>query len=135
MGRMTTGDTGMDGRQWKRKIKKSCEAAGTYRPFFDSVIETLAGILEKRDAAQELYDSEGAEAVIDYTNKGGSTNPTQNPSLRLINELNRDALAYWRELGLTPSSLRKLNEDAMRQRKTGTLAATLMEISKNGAAV
>ena len=37
----------------------------------------------------------------------------KNPLLTLWMELNRDALAYWRELGLTPSGLKRLNESAM----------------------
>ena len=51
--------------------------------------------------------------MIEYTNKGGSTNHIQNPLLKLANELNRDALTYWKELGLTPAGLKRLNEKAL----------------------
>lgn len=95
--------------KWLEKIRKACEDAGTYQPYFDSVIETLSEILEKRDAAQELYERNGSEPIIEYTNKGGATNLTQNPALRLINDLNCDALAYWRDLGLTPAGYKKLD--------------------------
>ena len=77
----------MTKNRWKSKIKASCEELGTYRPSFDVVIE--------------------------YTNKGGSTNHVQNPLLKLANELNRDALTYWKELGLTPAGLKRLNEKAL----------------------
>ena len=98
---------------WKNKIKKDCETAGTYKPFFDSVIDTLAGILEKRDEALEIYEKSGGSPIIKHTNKAGASNLEQNPALRLVNDLNRDALAYWRDLGLTPAGLKKLNDKAL----------------------
>ena len=42
----------MEQRKWKNKIKKACRDAGTYKPYFDNVIDTLASILEKRDEAE-----------------------------------------------------------------------------------
>ena len=78
--------------KWKTKIVKACEAAGTYREYFNPIIDTLAGILEKN----------------------GATNLEQNPLIRLINDLNRDALTYWKELGLTAASLKKINEAAIK---------------------
>lgn len=104
----------MTQKQWKNKIKKSCTAAGTYRAFFDDIIETLAGILERRDMAIETFEKTGGNVIVKHTNKGGSTNLEQNPALRLVNDLERDALAYWRELGLTPAGLKKLNDVALK---------------------
>lgn len=104
----------MNQKQWKTKIKKACTAAGTYRPFFDAVIDTLAGILERRDKALKYFEDEGGEVLVEHTNKAGSTNLEQNPALRLVNDLNRDALTYWRDLGLTPAGLKKLNETMLK---------------------
>ena len=87
--------------RWKSRIKRACKAAGTYQPFFDSVIDQLAGIMELRDSAQEFYEDNGAEPVVEYTNKGGATNLIKNPALVLIMDCNTQALAYWKELGLT----------------------------------
>lgn len=100
----------MDRKKWKAKIKNAMKKAGTYQPFFDSVVDTLAGILERRDDAQDLFESSGGKILVKHTNKGGATNIEQNPALRLINDLNRDALAYWRDLGLTPAGLKKLKD-------------------------
>ena len=55
--------------------------------------------------------------LIEYTNKNGTTNMIKNPLLTLLNDLDRDALAYWRDLGLTPAGLRKINEKAVQPRK------------------
>ena len=100
--------------EWKSKIEEATQSAGTYRPFFDAVIETLAGILERRDMAIETFEKTGGNVIVKHTNKGGSTNLEQNPALRLVNDLERDALAYWRELGLTPAGLKKLNDVALK---------------------
>lgn len=100
--------------KWKAKIVKACKAAGTYKEYFDPVVSTLAEILEKRDAAQKEFIESGARIMIEYTNKAGATNYVQNPLIRLINDLNRDALTYWKELGLTAASLKKINESAIK---------------------
>lgn len=63
--------------------------------------------------------------MVRHTNKAGATNLEQNPLLRVINDLNRDALAYWRDLGLTPAGLRKINEAAMKKVKKNALAEAL----------
>lgn len=115
----------MTKRAWKSKIKKACEEAGTYRPYFDHVIETLADILSKRDKAQEQFELSGGNAIIKHTNKNGATNLEQNPALRMINDLNRDALQYWRDLGLTPAGLKKINDKAMQKQKASALTEAL----------
>lgn len=99
---------------WKKKIKTASEAAGTYQPCFDSVIDTLAGILERRDNAEETFRRTGGNVLVTHTNKGGNTNIVQNPCLRLVNDLNRDALAYWRDLGLTPAGLKRIDDTAVK---------------------
>ena len=101
---------------WKKKIVEACEKAGTYRDFFDPVIDTLAGILEKRDQANEMFLESGGKVVVMHTNKAGAKNIEQNPMLRLMNDLNRDALAYWRDLGLTPAGYKKLNADVVQDK-------------------
>lgn len=110
---------------WKKKIKEATEAAGTYQPFFDGVIDTLADILSKRDDAQALYEASGNQAVVKHTNKGGATNIAKNPALVVISELNTQALAYWRDLGLTPAGLKKINEAAMKEKKRSALVEAL----------
>lgn len=113
---------------WEKRITEAAKAAGTYRPHFDSVISTLAAILEKRDAAQKEFDSSGRKMIVEHTNKSGSAYREQNPLLRLINELNRDALAYWRDLGLTPAGLKKIDEDALKKKKESALAVALRSL-------
>lgn len=113
---------------WKKKIKNACEEAGTYRPFFDAVIDTLAETLEKRDAAAEYYEFLGSMPIVDYTNKGGATNMVKNPALVIWDDLNKSALAYWRDLGLTPAGLKKIDESALNKKKKSGLAEVLMDL-------
>ena len=115
----------MKAKTWKSRIKKACEDAGTYRSFFDYPIETLAEILERRDAVQEKFNKPGGDAIVKHTNKNGSVYLEQNPMLRIINDLNRDALAYWRDLGLTPAGLKKINEKSMEKPKRSALAEAM----------
>lgn len=118
----------MTKRTWKTRIKKSCEDAGTYRDYFENVIDTLASILEKRDAAEEQYEKTGSHPMVMYTNKGGATNMVENPLLSLWDNLNKSALAYWRELGLTPAGLKRIDDTAMKKKKVNGLAAALREL-------
>lgn len=104
---------------WKKKIKKACQSVGTYKPEFDAVIETLAGIMEIRDEAAEQYEKSGGNPVVAYTNKAGHTNLRKNPALQVMNDCNIQALAYWRDLGLTPSGFKKLDGQVV-QKKEGS---------------
>ena len=91
----------MKKRSWKAKIKRACKEAGTYQPFFDNVIDALAGIMELHDKALEQFEESGGETVVEHTNKNGNTNIVKNPALAVVMDCNTQALAYWRELGLT----------------------------------
>lgn len=67
--------------------------------------------------------------MVVHVNKSGAANMEQNPALRLVNDLDRDALAYWRDLGLTPAGLKRINEGAMAtQEEADPLASALSQI-------
>lgn len=124
----------MEKNKWKSKIKKACVDAGTYKKYFDFTIDTLAGILEKRDEAAAILDKEGEELIIDQTNKSGFTNKVKNPAFSVWDDLNKTALGYWRDLGLTPAGLKKINEEIfvkIRDEKNGN---NLMELLKKAKA-
>lgn len=114
---------------WRKKITAASEAAGTYRPYFDQSIEILADIMEKRDQAAATYKELGSQPVIEFTNKGGATNLVKNPALVLWKELNQEALAYWRDLGLTPAGLKKISEEQLKPKQKSALADILSELN------
>lgn len=118
----------MTKRTWEKRIISSCKAAGTYRTYFSDVINTLAAILEKRDEAEKAYIESGSIPIVEYTNKGGATNQTKNPALALWDDLNKSALVYWRDLGLTPAGLKKLDETALKEQKKDAFADALSKV-------
>ena len=113
---------------WKKKIKADCIQAGTYAEWCESIIDTLAAILEKRDAAEKQFKQMKSLPIITHTNKAGAVNPTKNPALVMWNDLNASALAYWRDLGLTPSAFRKLTGDTLKKERAGGLAEALKSL-------
>ena len=115
-------------RKWAKVITENCKSVGTYRESFVPVIDSLAGILENRDKALETFEQSGGNILVKHTNKSGATNIEQNPALRLINDLNRDALAYWRDLGLTPAGLKRINEAEMKHKRRSALGEALSGI-------
>lgn len=102
--------------QWKRKIKRQCEEIGTYRPAFDGVISGLAEILEEWERAKEQFEQTGGRPVVQFEKDGA---PKKNPTLRALEELRTQALAYWRDLGLTPAGYKKLNADVVGDKGAG----------------
>lgn len=113
---------------WRKKIKEACDRAGTYQPFFDSVIDTLAGIMELRDNAQEKFEASGGNTIVKHTNKGGSTNIVKNPALVVLMDCNTQALQYWHQLGLTPKSYKAMTGSLNVKVESKTLEEALAEL-------
>ena len=116
----------MGKRKWKNRITRSCKEAGTYQNQFDDVIDTLAGILENRDRAQEQFEAMNCQPVVQHTNKKGSVNLVKNPALVIINECNAQALTFWKELGLTAKSFQSMQKAGFRPKET-----TFEDVLKN----
>lgn len=103
-------------------------AVGTYRDAFLPAIETLACTLETRDNVYDKFCELGSLPAVKYKNKGGATNLVKNPLLVQLDDLNKSALIYWRDLGLTPAGLKKIDEKAMRAKKRSALSEALMDL-------
>lgn len=104
----------MKKEEWHEIIVNSCIKAGTYREYFESVIDTLAETMEMRDDARSKFYKSGGNSVVSHTNQGGNTNIVKNPMLVVIDDLNKTALSYWRDLGLTPAGLKRIDENKMK---------------------
>lgn len=118
----------MTEKKWKETIKAKCQDVGTYKEAFDPVIESLASILAQRDRTKAEFKKSGGKSVMCYVNKAGAENMVKNPLLVLWDDLNKSALAYWRDLGLTPAGLKKLNEKAMQAPKKNALNEALKKL-------
>lgn len=122
----------MDKAEWKNRIKQAAEEAGTYRAYFDSIIDTLAEIMMMRDDAMRLFYESGGETVVEHTNKGGATNIVKNPALVVVDDMNKTALAYWRDLGLTPAGLKRIKDFKPEEReKRSALEVALEQLAAN----
>lgn len=123
----------MDKVRWKTRIKKACIAAGTYKPFFDDLISTLAGILERRDECERQYAETGEGMTIERTNKAGFSTMVKNPTMVFYDDFCNTALRYWKELGLTPAQLKKISDDSFskpREEKKGNDLINLLRMKQ-----
>jgi hypothetical protein len=115
---------------YKKMLIEQTQQIGTYKEAFLPAIDTLAGILEQRDKTHREFTASGGKAVITHTNKAGATNMERNPALLQWESLNSDALQYWRDLGLTPAGLKKIDEKLMKPQKKSTFESLLSGLDK-----
>lgn len=121
----------MTRKTYVSRITDACKKTGTYQPAFDQVISTLAQILETRDKAQADYEATGTNPVIARKLGSGEIQMVKNPYLQTIMDLNNQALAYWRDLGLTPKGLKTINDQTIKEaanKGKPTLASFLADI-------
>lgn len=114
--------------RWKKEIIEQTKAVGMYKDAFLPAIQTLAEILEQRDRAMKQYVDSGSEVLIKKVSDRGSVNFVKNPLLQIWDDLNKSALAYWRDLGLTPAGLKRIDEKSMKTQKKNGLAEALKEL-------
>ena len=96
-----------------RRIRKSCETLGTYKPEFDPVITRLGELIQRKADAETLFRKSGGHIIIEQTNKGGAKYLTRNPFLSEIDAANTQILALEKELGLTPAALKKIHDEQL----------------------
>ena len=120
-------------KSWINEIKKQMALKDVESEGFENVIQTLAELLEQRDKIFKRYQDEGSEVMVLYTSDRGNENLIINPLLKEWQNMNRDALVYWRELGLTPASLKKINEDSMKGNEGSPLDKVLANLEKQSA--
>lgn len=99
-------------RQYRNDIIRRMKGVGTYREEFTPTIERLASLYVQRDQLDARIAKEDPSPVVMHTNKGGSTNMAKNPLLATRDALFDKLLSHERELGLTPTALRKMNASA-----------------------
>lgn len=122
----------MNKNEYEEKIKAQITIDAECLPSFQTSIDILAEILEERDRVHEAYIKDGARPVIDFTSDRGSVNPKKNPLLMQWQDLNAQALAYLRDLGITPAGMRKLQGTIPTQTQGGKLEKMLEDIMNTG---
>ena len=100
----------MTAKKWVNLIKKQMETNGVYKDSFVSAVNALGEILEQRDKIKEEYDNSGQGPVVEHISDRGAVQYKANPMLKMWMDLNAQALTYWKDLGLTPAGLKKIND-------------------------
>lgn len=98
----------MEFKKVKRDLIKKMKSVGTYDKSFDEIINLTANILIDLETAKQNFESSGSKMVVMHTNKNGSKNLVKNPFYLSIEKLRDDSILYLRELGLTPTGLKKI---------------------------
>lgn len=107
------------------------KAIGTYDNAFVLSINLLDKLFTDYYKARKQWEDEGSKLVIEYTNKNNQTNVVKNPLYQSLEKLRMDILTYLRELGLTPSGLKKLKQDSFNdENKVSKLDELLISLSQ-----
>lgn len=122
----------MKSSEWKEIIEEQCKEAGTMRKAFIPVIDALSQILERRDCIYKQFIDEGAQVVVERISDRGSKNKAKNPLFIAWNDLNTQALTYWRELGCTPKGLKQISDESVKagNRNKGSFADIIREFER-----
>lgn len=110
---------------YRTKIRARCEAVGTYKPEFEPVISRLAEYYMRQKRLNDLYQETGGQPMVKAK---GSGLAVKNPVLDEMDKLSRLILDLERELGLTPASLRRVNESAFKAKEQSGFSLALAEV-------
>lgn len=118
----------MTRKKWREAILNDMRQLDIDSTGFDITINLAADTLYELDRARAAYKKSGSIAVIEHTNKSGSTNKAKNPELTIVLDLKTKAREFLAELGLTPAAQKRLTNDAPKKEKLSPLAKALSEI-------
>ena len=96
-----------------QKIRARMKQVGTYRPELQLTMERLARIYIRMKEAEDQFQDEGRQILVEQATSTGGVKTVKNPLLTEIDSLNKQALEIETALGLTPAALKKVNEIAM----------------------
>ncbi len=111
----------------KKKIIKSMESIGVYRPEYDPTIVSYATLRWQYEKLQKEFIETGMKYTEEFTNKNGSTNDRKAIVYQIMEGMRKDILTYENTLGLTPISVKKIKQKSVGM-KTGS---AFEEILKN----
>lgn len=95
------------------KIRNACLSLGIYREELEWQIQMLAELFIRREQTKDAFRKSGGAAVIKQTNKGGNSYAVKNPLLAEIDFVEKRIIELAREMGLTTSAVKKINEAAI----------------------
>ena len=91
----------------KKQVKANMKALGTYKPEFDMTIGIYSSLIYQYRQLEKQFE-ENAFAVSEKT--GYSDNAKKSPLVGSMESLRKDILSYSNSLGLTPTALKRIND-------------------------
>lgn len=113
----------------KKIIKKTIDdmnALSTYRPQFDATIRAYAEMRQQYDVLMDEFYANGCTITEEYTNKAGFTNVRKTALYQSLETLRKDIVTHENILGLTPSGLKRINDEMKSRKKVSKLDQALM---------
>lgn len=95
------------------KIRNALTGLGIYREEFEWEIQMLAELFIRREQTKDQFRKSGGAVIIKQTNKGGNSYAVKNPLLTEIDFVEKRIIELAKELGLTPTAIKKINEAAI----------------------
>lgn len=86
-----------------KTLQAQMEALGTWRPEYMVTVEVCAKIMERRDQLLKQYKAEG--------NVAKTADGKKSPTLQALESNERDLLSYFRALGLTPDTIKRMEKN------------------------
>lgn len=114
----------------KKIMKKTIEnmqVIGTFRPQFETNIRTYSEMkFELELLTREFYEN-GCQRTEEYTNKAGATNIRKTAEYLALEKLRDDVNKRENELGLTPSGLKRINDEMKNNNKKKSKLSAALE--------
>lgn len=98
-------------RQIANRIKKYMKELGTYKPQYDTTIAALSEIEFDIMEAKQKYEENGSLLLVEKKSDRGAVNYAINPLKVYIDKRQNTALSFYKELGFTAQSFKKLSGD------------------------
>ena len=116
----------MKANQWKKKIRESL--APNIVMIGEIRDAETADILERRDAVYSEWGAMGFPSMFERVSDRGAVNAAKHPLLQVWQDLNKQALEHWKELGLTPQALKKIDETKPAEKAGSALVEALRSL-------
>ena len=88
----------------KNKIKKQCEAAGTFESYREQIIDDLTFILHRYEKLKKEWKADGEPFVTTEVNTKGEPYTKKDSRIDILNQLEKSILDHYNALGLTVKS-------------------------------
>lgn len=104
------------------KLKKYMKALGVWKPEYQITVGICAGLMDQYDMILKTWIDSGMDPV-EQTENGTKKSGV----VTTLESLRKDILAYQKELGLTPMSIKRLDQQAQLP-KSSVLADALRNL-------